>query len=41
VKYAAALLGFGTNYVRLPLVTVGEASVARAKAAMVEAGLLN
>jgi len=41
VKYAAALLGFGTNYVRLPLVTVGEASAARVKAAMVEAGLLN
>jgi 4-hydroxy-tetrahydrodipicolinate synthase len=41
VKYAASLLGFGTNNVRLPLVTVAEASAARVKAAMLEAGLLN
>jgi 4-hydroxy-tetrahydrodipicolinate synthase len=41
VKYAAALLGFGTNTVRLPLVPVGEVSAARIKAAMLEVGLLN
>jgi len=40
VKYAAALLGFGVNHVRLPLVPVAEASAARVKAAMLEAGLL-
>ena len=41
VKYAASLLGFGTNTVRLPLVAVGEASAAKVKAAMLEAGLLH
>jgi 4-hydroxy-tetrahydrodipicolinate synthase len=41
VKYAAALLGFGTNNVRLPLVPVADANAARVKAAMLEAGLLN
>ena len=41
VKYAASLLGFGTNHVRLPLAPVAEASAARVKAAMLEAGLLN
>ena len=41
VKYAASLLGFGTNTVRLPLAPVGEASAARIKAAMLEVGLLN
>lgn len=41
VKYAASLLGFGTNFVRLPLVPVSEASAARVKAAMLEAGLLH
>jgi 4-hydroxy-tetrahydrodipicolinate synthase len=41
VKYAASLLGFGANHVRLPLVTVAEASAARVKAAMLEAGLLH
>lgn len=41
VKYAAALLGFGTNNVRLPLVPVSEASAARIKAAMLEVGLLH
>jgi 4-hydroxy-tetrahydrodipicolinate synthase len=41
VKYAASLLGFGANIVRLPLVPVAEASAARVKAAMLEAGLLN
>ncbi len=41
VKYAASLLGFGTNNVRLPLVPVSEASAARVKAAMLEVGLLH
>ena len=41
VKYAAALLGFGANHVRLPLVPVTEANAARVKAAMLETGLLN
>jgi 4-hydroxy-tetrahydrodipicolinate synthase len=41
VKYAASLLGFGTNNVRLPLVPIAEASAARVKAAMLETGLLN
>ncbi len=41
VKYAASLLGFGANAVRLPLVTVAEAGAARVKAAMLEAGLLH
>jgi 4-hydroxy-tetrahydrodipicolinate synthase len=41
VKYAAALLGFGTNTVRLPLAPVSEATAARVKAAMVEVGLLH
>lgn len=41
VKYAASLLGYGTNTVRLPLAPIAEASAARVKAAMVEAGLLN
>jgi 4-hydroxy-tetrahydrodipicolinate synthase len=41
VKYAASLLGFGVNAVRLPLVTIAEASAAKVKAAMLEAGLLN
>jgi 4-hydroxy-tetrahydrodipicolinate synthase len=41
VKYAASLLGFGTNNVRLPLVPISEASAARVKAAMLEVGLLH
>lgn len=41
VKYAASLLGFGANNVRLPLVPVSEASAARVKAAMLEVGLLH
>jgi 4-hydroxy-tetrahydrodipicolinate synthase len=41
VKYAASLLGFGTNTVRLPLVSVSDATAARVRAAMVEVGLLN
>ncbi len=40
VKYAASLLGFGVNICRLPLVPVSEATAARVKAAMTEAGLL-
>jgi 4-hydroxy-tetrahydrodipicolinate synthase len=40
VKYAASLLGFGTNTCRLPLASVGEATAARVKAAMMEVGLL-
>ncbi|MBB5372635.1 4-hydroxy-tetrahydrodipicolinate synthase [Acidocella aromatica] len=41
VKYAASLLGFGTNNVRLPLVPISDASAARVKAAMLEVGLLH
>lgn len=41
VKYAASLLGFGANVVRLPLVAITEAGAARVKAAMQEAGLLH
>ena len=41
VKYAASLLGFGANHVRLPLVPIAEASAAKVKAAMLEAGLLH
>jgi 4-hydroxy-tetrahydrodipicolinate synthase len=41
VKYAASLLGFGTNTVRLPLAPVSEATAARVKAAMLEVGLLH
>ncbi len=40
VKYAASLLGFGANMVRLPLAEVSAESAARIKAAMLEAGLL-
>ncbi len=40
VKYAASLLGFGANHVRLPLAPVAEASAERIRAAMVEAGVL-
>ncbi len=40
VKYAASLLGFGTNTVRLPLAEVSTESAARIKAAMLEVGLL-
>ncbi|MDE8346671.1 MAG: 4-hydroxy-tetrahydrodipicolinate synthase [Acidocella sp.] len=40
VKFAASLLGFGTNIVRLPLAAVGEATGARIRAAMVQTGLL-
>jgi 4-hydroxy-tetrahydrodipicolinate synthase len=41
VKYAASLLGFGTNTVRLPLAPVSDATEAKVKAAMAEAGLLH
>ncbi len=41
VKYAASLLGFGTNTCRLPLASVGEATGAKIRAAMIEVGLLN
>jgi 4-hydroxy-tetrahydrodipicolinate synthase len=41
VKYAAALLGFGTATCRLPLAPLSEANAAKMRAAMVETGLLN
>jgi 4-hydroxy-tetrahydrodipicolinate synthase len=41
VKYAASLLGFCENRVRLPLVTVTAATEARVREAMVHAGLIN
>ncbi|UFN50787.1 4-hydroxy-tetrahydrodipicolinate synthase [Roseomonas sp. OT10] len=41
VKYAASLLGHGSDHCRLPLAPVGEANQARVRAAMVGAGLLN
>lgn len=41
VKYAASLLGFGTNHVRLPLAPISAASAERVKAAMRDVGLLN
>ena len=41
VKFAASLLGHGTPHCRLPLAPVGEATRARVRAAMGEAGLLN
>ncbi|HQT63672.1 MAG: 4-hydroxy-tetrahydrodipicolinate synthase [Acidocella sp. 20-57-95] len=41
VKFAASLLGFGSNTCRLPLAPIAEASAAKMRAAMVEVGLLN
>jgi 4-hydroxy-tetrahydrodipicolinate synthase len=41
VKYAASLLGFGADSVRLPLVSVSPSSAEKIRAAMVEVGLLN
>jgi 4-hydroxy-tetrahydrodipicolinate synthase len=41
VKFAASLLGRGTEYCRLPLAPIAEASRARVREAMVGAGLLN
>ena len=41
VKFAAALLGFGSGHCRLPLAPLPEATAAKVRAAMVEVGLLN
>ncbi len=41
VKFAAALLGFGSGHCRLPLAPLAEATAAKVRAAMVEVGLLN
>lgn len=41
VKYAASLLGFGANHVRLPLAPISAASAERVKTAMRDVGLLN
>lgn len=41
VKYAASLLGHGTDHCRLPLAPIAEATRARVRDAMVGAGLLN
>jgi 4-hydroxy-tetrahydrodipicolinate synthase len=41
VKYAAALLGYGTATCRLPLAPIAEANATRTRAAMLELGLLN
>ena len=41
VKYAASLLGRGTDHCRLPLAPTGAATKERVRAAMVSAGLLN
>ncbi|MGG5808137.1 4-hydroxy-tetrahydrodipicolinate synthase [Falsiroseomonas sp. CW058] len=41
VKFAASLLGRGTDACRLPLAPIGEATGARVRAAMQGAGLLN
>jgi 4-hydroxy-tetrahydrodipicolinate synthase len=41
VKYAASLLGHGTEHCRLPLAPCAEATKARVRAAMTEVGLLN
>ena len=41
VKYAASLLGYGTDHCRLPLAPVAEATKAKLRAAMTQAGLLN
>ena len=41
VKYAASLLGHGTEHCRLPLAPVAEATRGRVRAAMAEVGLLN
>ncbi|WP_298215782.1 4-hydroxy-tetrahydrodipicolinate synthase [Acidocella sp.] len=40
VKFAASLLGFGANHVRLPLVPVSPASAEQVRTAMRETGLL-
>ena len=41
VKFAASLLGHGSDRCRLPIAPIAEASRERVRAAMVEAGLLN
>ena len=41
VKYAASLLGYGTDHCRLPLAPVAEATKTKLRAAMTQAGLLN
>jgi 4-hydroxy-tetrahydrodipicolinate synthase len=41
VKYAASLLGLTHEHCRLPLAPISEASRARVRAAMTDAGLLN
>ncbi|MFC0410419.1 4-hydroxy-tetrahydrodipicolinate synthase [Roseomonas elaeocarpi] len=41
VKYAASLLGYGSEHCRLPLAPVGETNKAALRDAMVRAGLLN
>ena len=41
VKYAASLLGHGTEHCRLPMAPIAAASKARVRAAMTEVGLLN
>ena len=41
VKYAASLLGFGSNTCRLPMAPIAQASADKVRAAMVEVGLLN
>jgi 4-hydroxy-tetrahydrodipicolinate synthase len=41
VKYAASLLGHGTDHCRLPLAPIAEATRVKVRAAMTHAGLLN
>jgi 4-hydroxy-tetrahydrodipicolinate synthase len=41
VKYAASLLGRGTDHCRLPLAPIGDATRAQVRAALTGAGLLN
>ncbi len=41
VKYAASLLGFGTNTCRLPLAPISDAAAAQVRAAMAGLGLIN
>ena len=41
VKYAASLLGRGSEYCRLPMAPVAEATRVRVRDAMTAAGLLN
>ena len=41
VKYAASLLGHGTEFARLPMAPIAEATRTRVRAAMMDVGLLN